>query len=60
MFAWMKEFFWGITCDAYCFKCRCDRKMDNPQTVILRNGTKTQQGVCGYCGTNLSKFKARA
>jgi len=28
--------------------------------VILRNGTKTQQGVCGYCGTNLSKFKAKA
>ena len=60
MISWMKEFFWGVTYEAYCFRCRCDRKIDKLKTIVLSNGTKTQQGICVDCGTKLSKFKARA
>ena len=60
MFAWMKKVFLGITCEAYCFTCRCDRKIDKLKTIMLSNGTKTQQGVCIDCGTKLSKFMGKA
>ena len=61
MFGWMRDWVDGFkTREAYCFRCRCDMKIDKPRTVILSNGTETQQGVCVDCGTNLSKFKARA
>jgi hypothetical protein len=59
MFGWMRKFFGPLTVGAYCFKCRCDRTIENPKTIVLSNGTKTRQGVCHACGTNLSKLEGK-
>jgi hypothetical protein len=58
MLSWMRD--WFQTWEAYCFKCRCDRKIENPRMVVLRNGNETRQGICFYCGTNLSTFARKA
>ena len=57
MFAWISNWVDGFkvkTWKAYCFKCRCKRRIDRPRTAILKNGRETRQGNCVYCGTHIS------
>ena len=42
--------------DAYCFKCRTKREINNPQAVTLKNGRPATQGTCPVCSTKLFRI----
>ena len=42
--------------DAYCFKCRAKREINNPQTVTLKNGRPATRGTCKICSTQLYRI----
>ncbi|MFQ6028298.1 MAG: DUF5679 domain-containing protein [Dehalococcoidia bacterium] len=46
--------------DAYCFKCRQKREIQNPQAVTLKNGRPATQGTCPTCGTKMFRIGAAA
>ncbi len=41
---------------AYCFKCRTKREMDDPTPVFMSNGRPATRGQCPECGTGLFKI----
>ena len=41
---------------AYCFKCKTKREMQDPQPVFTINGAPATQGVCPACGTKMFKM----
>ena len=41
---------------AYCFKCKTKREMQDPRAVFASNGTPATQGVCPVCGTKMFKM----
>jgi len=41
---------------AYCVKCKSKRQIMNPHEVTIANGRKCLKGVCGECGTKLTRF----
>jgi hypothetical protein len=43
--------------DAYCFKCRGERKVSNPEPILLRNGRRALRGTCSTCGTKVYRFR---
>jgi hypothetical protein len=42
--------------NAYCVKCRQMRPMRNPKEGTIASGRRCMTGLCGYCGTKLTKF----
>ena len=42
--------------EAYCFKCRTKREINNPQSVTLKNGRPATQGTCPVCSTKLFRI----
>lgn len=42
--------------EAYCFKCRTKREINNPQAVTLKNGRPATQGTCPVCSTKLFRI----
>ena len=36
---------------AYCMKCRAQREIKNPKSIVLKNKRPATQGVCPVCGT---------
>jgi len=45
---------------AYCVKCKATREITAAQSVTLKNGTPTIQGICPACGTRLSRLLPRS
>lgn len=41
---------------AYCVKCKASKPIMNPHEVTIANGRKCLKGVCGDCGTKLTRF----
>ena len=46
--------------EAYCVKCRANRKMIAAQLVMTKNGRPAAKGKCPVCGTNLNRILGRA
>ena len=44
--------------EAYCFKCREKREIQNAQGVTLKNGKPATQGTCPTCGTKVFRIGA--
>ncbi len=44
--------------EAYCVKCKTKREMQNPQPLFNAKGTAYSQGICGTCGTTLTRWGA--
>ena len=42
--------------EAYCFKCRAKREIQNPQQVTLKNGRPATQGTCPQCNTKVFRI----
>lgn len=45
---------------AYCFKCKTQRAIENAQPVFLSNGSPATQGQCGVCGSKLTRMGSTA
>ncbi|MBC8223065.1 hypothetical protein H8E65_00630 [Candidatus Bathyarchaeota archaeon] len=41
---------------AYCVKCKVKRKMENAETVTLKNGRLAAKGTCPKCGSKMVTF----
>jgi hypothetical protein len=41
---------------AYCMKCRTKRKMDDPESITMKNGKPATQGTCPSCGTKMFRI----
>jgi hypothetical protein len=49
--------------EAFCFKCKVKRRMENPMKIMLKNGRPSIQGTCSVCGTKMlriTKMKKKA
>jgi len=44
--------------EAYCVKCKTKREMQNPQPLFNAKGIAYSQGICGICGTKLTRWGA--
>jgi DNA topoisomerase-1 len=44
--------------EAYCVKCKTKREMQNAQALYSAKGAAYSQGVCGVCGTKLTRWGA--
>lgn len=42
--------------EAYCFKCRTKRQINNPKAVTLKNGRPATEGTCPVCGTKVFRI----
>ncbi len=42
--------------EAYCLKCKGQRKLIDPQGVTLKNGRPATQGICDSCGSKLFRI----
>jgi hypothetical protein len=42
--------------EAYCVKCKAQRKIKDAKTVTMKNGRLAAKGVCPVCGTTLFRF----
>ena len=42
--------------EAYCFKCRTKREIQNAKVVSLKNGRPATEGVCQQCGTKVFRI----
>lgn len=42
--------------EAYCFKCRDKREIQNPENVTLKNGRPAVRGTCPVCGTTVFRI----
>jgi DNA topoisomerase-1 len=42
--------------EAYCFKCKTKREMNEPQAVFTATGTAATRGVCPECGTTMFRM----
>jgi len=44
--------------EAYCFKCRTKREIQNAKAVTLKNDRPATEGVCPLCGTKVFRMLA--
>ena len=44
--------------EAYCFKCRANREIQNAKVVTLKNDRPATEGVCPLCGTKVFRIMA--
>lgn len=42
--------------EAYCMKCRTEREIKNPKSIIMRNGRSATQGECPVCSTKVYRI----
>ncbi len=42
--------------EAYCFKCRSKREIQDPTPVTLKNGRPATQGTCPVCSTKVFRI----
>ena len=42
--------------EAYCFKCRSKKEIQDPQPRTLKNGRPATQGKCPTCGTTVYRI----
>ncbi|MDD5367677.1 MAG: type I DNA topoisomerase [Anaerolineaceae bacterium] len=42
--------------EAYCFKCKAKREINNPQASYNAAGSPVTQGICPVCGTKLYRI----
>ena len=42
--------------EAYCFKCRSKREINNPEEITLKNGRPATHGTCPECGTKVFRI----
>ncbi|MCC7362165.1 MAG: hypothetical protein IT317_21960 [Anaerolineales bacterium] len=45
--------------EAYCVKCRANRRMTAAQLVTTKNGRPAAKGKCPVCGTTMMKFLSK-
>ena len=38
---------------AYCFKCRTKKEMNNAKAITMKNKKPATEGVCCACGTKM-------
>ncbi len=41
---------------AYCMKCRAQREIKNPQSIVMKNKRPATRGVCPVCGTKVFRI----
>jgi predicted GH43/DUF377 family glycosyl hydrolase len=41
---------------AYCVKCRAQKKMRNPESITMKNGRPATRGTCPTCGTKMFRI----
>lgn len=41
---------------AYCFKCKKQQEIKNPEQVVLKNGRHAVKGICPVCGSKLYRM----
>ena len=41
---------------AYCMKCRMKVEVQDPKTIIMRNGRPATKGTCSVCGTKVFRI----
>jgi hypothetical protein len=41
---------------AYCMKCRAQREVKNPKSILMKNKRPATQGVCPVCGTKVFRI----
>lgn len=41
---------------AYCFKCRSKREIQNAKSITLKNGRPATQGICPVCKTKVFRI----
>ena len=41
---------------AYCMKCRAQREIKNPKSIVMKNKRPATQGVCPVCGTKVFRI----
>lgn len=46
--------------EAYCFKCRQKREMQDEKEITMKNGKPATEGKCPVCGTRMFKIGAAA
>jgi len=49
--------------EAYCVKCRTKREVQNAEETVTEKGnrrTRMLKGVCGVCGTKVSRILGKA
>jgi len=44
--------------EAYCFKCKSKKEMENPKQVVMKNKRPATQGKCPTCGTKMFRIGA--
>lgn len=42
--------------EAYCVKCKSNRKMEKARRVVMKNGRPAARGQCEACGTGMYKI----
>src|SRR5262249_8430459 len=47
-----------LVMEAYCFKCKTKREIQNPVAAFNAKGSPVTTGVCGVCGTKLFRMGA--
>jgi hypothetical protein len=40
----------------YCMKCRVQQEIGDAKPIIMKNGRPATQGVCGVCGTKVTRI----
>jgi hypothetical protein len=42
--------------NGYCMKCRSEKTIVEPRTVVMKNGRYATEGKCPSCGTRLFRL----
>ena len=42
--------------EARCMRCRQQRRMDNPEQGVMKNGRPVVRGTCVICGTKMNRI----
>jgi Domain of unknown function (DUF5679) len=45
---------------AYCLHCKASRRMDDPHSVVMKNGRPGTKGHCPVCGRGLASVASVA
>ena len=40
----------------YCLRCKAQREVRNPESVILKNGRPATRGKCSVCGKTVFRI----
>ncbi len=45
-----------VRLEAYCFKCKTKREIQNPKPAFTKTGSPASRGVCAVCGTSVFRM----